>query len=82
MQTFILIHTTVGAADEVARRIATSLDVVSAEAVTGPYDVIVRTDTETSDEVTLGIVPEINEINGVTRTITCPVAAGRRVLVG
>jgi DNA-binding Lrp family transcriptional regulator len=77
VQTFILIHTLVGEADEVAKRIAELPDVETAEAVTGPYDVVVRAETMALDRVIHELVPRIHEIHGVTRTVTCPVVGHR-----
>ncbi len=46
---------------------------VTAEGVTGPYDVIVRTEAETVDELGRMVVGRIQLIDGITRTVTCPV---------
>jgi hypothetical protein len=47
--------------------------VVSAEDVTGPYDVIVRAEGQTLDELGKMVVSRIQLIDGITRTLTCPV---------
>jgi len=46
---------------------------VAAEGVTGPYDVIVRTEAATVDELGRMVVGRIQLIEGITRTVTCPV---------
>jgi DNA-binding Lrp family transcriptional regulator len=70
---YVLIQTEVGRAATVARA-ATGLDgVVGAEGVTGPYDVIVRCEASTVDELGRMVVGRIQLIEGITRTVTCPV---------
>ena len=46
---------------------------VAAEDVTGPYDVIVRAEATTVDELGRMVVGRIQLIEGITRTVTCPV---------
>ena len=45
----------------------------SAEDVTGPYDVIVRADAATVDELGQLVVARVQGVAGITRTLTCPV---------
>ncbi len=70
---YVLIQTEVGKAATVARTVATMDGVVAAEGVTGPYDVIVRTEATTVDELGRMVVGRIQLIEGITRTVTCPV---------
>ena len=70
---YVLIQTEVGKAASVAGRVREIPGVVSAEDVTGPYDVIVRADAETVDELGRMIVSRLQMIEGITRTLTCPV---------
>ena len=70
---YVLIQTEVGRAATVARAAAGLDGVVGAEGVTGPYDVIVRTEAETVDELGRMVVGAIQRIEGITRTVTCPV---------
>jgi DNA-binding Lrp family transcriptional regulator len=70
---YVLIQTEVGKAATVARAVASLDGVVTAEGVTGPYDVIVRTEAETVDELGRMVVGRIQLIEGITRTVTCPV---------
>jgi DNA-binding Lrp family transcriptional regulator len=48
--------------------------VTSAEAVTGPYDVIALVEARNLDELGRLVVGKVQAIQGVTRTLTCPVA--------
>jgi DNA-binding Lrp family transcriptional regulator len=73
VQAYILIQTEVGKAAAVASEIATISGVASAEDVTGPYDVIVRAEAETVDELGQLVVARIQGVDGITRTLTCPV---------
>ena len=70
---FVLIQTEVGKAASVAESVAAMDGVVSAEDVTGPYDVIVRAEGGTLDELGKMVVSKIQLIDGITRTLTCPV---------
>jgi DNA-binding Lrp family transcriptional regulator len=70
---YVLIQTEVGRAATVARAAAGLDGVVGAEGVTGPYDVIVRCEASSVDELGRMVVGRIQLIEGITRTVTCPV---------
>jgi len=70
---YVLIQTEVGKAADVARQVAGIDGVVAAEDVTGPYDVIVRAQARSVDELGRLVVGDIQQIDGITRTVTCPV---------
>ena len=73
VQAYILIQTDVGKAAEVARELAQVNGVTLAEAVTGPYDVIVRAEAKNVDELGKLVVSKVQNLDGITRTLTCPV---------
>ncbi|MFF4383895.1 Lrp/AsnC family transcriptional regulator [Kitasatospora sp. NPDC001547] len=73
VQAYILIQTEVGKATAVARTISEIPGVLSAEDVTGPYDVIVKAEAETVDELGRMVVARVQKVEGITRTLTCPV---------
>ena len=73
VQAYILIQTEVGKAAAVAAAIASLAGVASAEDVTGPYDVIVRAEAKNVDELGKLVVASIQGVDGITRTLTCPV---------
>lgn len=73
VQAYILIQTEVGKASAVAETISKLPGVVQAEDVTGPYDVIVRAQADTVDELGRMVVARIQQVDGITRTLTCPV---------
>jgi DNA-binding Lrp family transcriptional regulator len=47
--------------------------VIASDDVTGPYDVIVRAEATSVDELGRMIVSRLQMIEGITRTLTCPV---------
>jgi len=73
VQAYILIQTEVGKAADVAREIADVSGVTMAEDVTGPYDVIVRAEASNVDELGQLVLGRVQNIDGITRTLTCPV---------
>jgi DNA-binding Lrp family transcriptional regulator len=73
VQAYILVQTEVGKAAAVADSISKIPGVVSAEDVTGPYDVIVRAEAEDVDQLGRLVVAQVQGVNGITRTLTCPV---------
>ena len=70
---YVLIQTEVGRAATVARTVQGVEGVVTAEGVTGPYDVIARASADTVDELGRMVVSRVQMIDGITRTLTCPV---------
>lgn len=70
---YILVQTEVGKASEVSAAIAQIAGVTSSEDVTGPYDVIVRAEGTSVDELGSLVVSTIQKVPGITRTLTCPV---------
>ena len=70
---YVLIQTDVGKAAGVASTVAKIAGVRSAENVTGPYDVVVKVEGATMDEVARTVVGQIQLVDGITRTITCEV---------
>lgn len=73
VQAYILIQTEVGKAAQVATEVGKIDGVVSAEDVTGPYDVIVRAESNSVDELGKMVVSRVQLVEGITRTLTCPV---------
>lgn len=73
VQAYILVQTEVGKAADVARAIADIDGVTMAEDVTGPYDVIVRAEGASVDELGAMVVTKVQGVPGITRTLTCPI---------
>jgi len=70
---YILVQTEVGKAAQVAKDIVKIEGVQLAEDVTGPYDVIARAEARTIDELGKLVVARVQAVDGITRTLTCPV---------
>ncbi|AXB48634.1 Lrp/AsnC family transcriptional regulator [Amycolatopsis lurida] len=70
---YILIQTEVGKAASVAAEIAGIPGVTTSEDVTGPYDVIVRAAADNVDQLGQLVVAKVQNVEGITRTLTCPV---------
>ena len=70
---YVLIQTDVGKAAQVAQQVSALDGVVLADGVTGPYDVIARAEAASMNELGRMVVRDIQQIEGITRTITCPV---------
>lgn len=72
VRAYILIQTAVNAG-HVAKEIRSIEGVESAEDVSGPYDVIVATSAPDMDSLGRMVVAKIQAVEGITRTLTCPV---------
>jgi DNA-binding Lrp family transcriptional regulator len=73
VQAFVLIQAGVGMAAGVAQAVGTIQGVRSADIVTGPYDVVVRVEAASIDALGKLVVSKIQAVEGITRTLTCPV---------
>jgi DNA-binding Lrp family transcriptional regulator len=70
---YILVQTEVGKAAQVAKDIVRIEGVQLAEDVTGPYDVLARVEARNLDELGKLVVARVQAVDGITRTLTCPV---------
>ena len=69
----ILIHTEPGKAAIVAATLRDLPDVSEAAILAGPYDVIARAQARSIDELAKLVTSRIQALDGVRRTMTCPV---------
>jgi hypothetical protein len=76
VEAFMLIQTEVGRAEVIAKQLASLPGVLSSEYVTGPYDVVVRIGADSPGELRSNVVPSVQQVSGITRTLTCPIAGG------
>lgn len=72
VQAYVLIQAAVNAA-QVAEQIKKIDGVEAADDVSGPYDVIVRVAAPDMDSLGKMVVAKIQAVEGITRTLTCPV---------
>ena len=70
---YILIQTEVGKAASVADEVRQIPGVIAADDVTGPYDVVVRVEAESMDELGRLVVSRVQMLGGITKTTTMPV---------
>ena len=70
---YILIQTEVGRASQATRELSGISGVVAVDPVTGPYDVFARGEANDLEGLARAIVMPIQAVEGVTRTLTCPV---------
>ena len=70
---YILIQTEVGKAAVVAAALGGLPGVLEAASVAGPYDVIARAQARDIDELGKLAASRVRAVDGVTRTLTCPV---------
>ena len=73
VRAYILIQAEVGRAARVADEVRAIDGVIAADDVTGPYDVIAQSEAANVDELGKMVVSNIQLIEGITRTLTCPV---------
>jgi DNA-binding Lrp family transcriptional regulator len=71
---FVLIDTAVGQTRAVLAILRELKGVQSANAVTGPYDIIAVVKKETLSDIGDLVTSEVHPLDGVTRTVTCLVA--------
>ena len=73
VQVYILIQTEVGKASGVAKAVSAISGVTLAEGVTGPYDVIMRAESASMEDLGRTVLAKVQAVAGITRTLTCPV---------
>jgi DNA-binding Lrp family transcriptional regulator len=70
---YVLIQAEVGKAAIVAAALRDLPGVSETAGVTGPYDVIARAEARDIDELGKLVASRVQALDGVTRTISCPV---------
>jgi DNA-binding Lrp family transcriptional regulator len=70
---YILIQAEVGKATQVTNELKSIKGIVAVDGVTGPYDVIARAEATDLDDLAKSVVMRLQSVEGVTRTLTCPV---------
>ena len=73
VQAYILIQTEVGKASSVAKAVSAISGVTIADGVTGPYDVIMRAESASMEDLGRTVLAKVQAVPGITRTLTCPV---------
>jgi len=73
VRAYVLIQTDTGRAADVAHEIRGLAGVITTEAVTGPYDVVVFLEAADVDALGQLVVSSVQPVDGIVRTLTCPV---------
>ena len=73
IEAYVLIQTEIGKPPQVAAELGRIHGLRTADVLTGPYDVIVRVEAADVDALGKLVVTKIQAVEGVTRTLTCPV---------
>ena len=69
---YVLVQAEVGMAKGVGQALREVEGVTDVDMVTGPYDVIARTESESFDDLG-SLMDRIHKVDGVARTLTCSV---------
>jgi len=70
---YVLIQTDMDKAQEVAANISAMEGVITADVVTGPYDIIAKAEAVTMDDLGKLVISRMQMVAGITRTLTSPV---------
>lgn len=73
VRAYVLIQAKVGLAGEVVKKARELSEVREAAALAGPYDAILTMEAANIDLLGSLVVSDIQQLPGVSRTITCPV---------
>lgn len=74
VRAYVLIQTEVGKAAAIAATLSRISGVDSAEDVVGPYDVIARIGAAAESGLT-DVLDDVKKVRGITRILTCQIAA-------
>ena len=70
---YVLIETEIGKQGSVAMALDGLPGIDAVDVLAGPYDVIVRAEAPDVDHLGRLVVSKIQAVEGITRTLTCPV---------
>jgi DNA-binding Lrp family transcriptional regulator len=73
VEAYIFLQVHVGTDARVARSVAELPGVTSVDVVTGPHDVVVRAEADSLDELGKIVLRPMSEVEGIIRTLTCPI---------
>ena len=73
MEAYIFLQVHVGTDARVARAVGDLPGVSSVHVVTGPHDIVVRAEADSLDELGKRVLRPMSEIDGIARTLTCPI---------
>jgi DNA-binding Lrp family transcriptional regulator len=73
VEAIVLVQVRAGGSSAVAQAVRDIGGVTEAYVVTGPYDVIARVEAGSLDELGHLVFSSIQAVEGVSRTLTCPI---------
>jgi DNA-binding Lrp family transcriptional regulator len=73
VEAIVLVQVKVGASSAVVQAVGEVGGVTEAYVATGPYDVIARVEADGIDQLGQLVVSNIQAVEGITRTLTCPI---------
>ena len=73
MEAYIFLQVRVGTDARVARSVGDLPGVTAVHVVTGPHDIVVRAEADSLDELGKRVLRPMSEIDGIARTLTCPI---------
>jgi DNA-binding Lrp family transcriptional regulator len=71
IKAYLLIETQAGESNSVLEGLKNIDNIVQADRVTGPYDIICVIETDSLDNIGAIVRDQIHDMNGVTRTMSC-----------
>jgi DNA-binding Lrp family transcriptional regulator len=74
IRAYVLIQTDSGKTEPVVKALTGVKEVISADGVTGPYDVVALAEAATLEELSRRVIGRIQAVEGVIRTLPCTVA--------
>lgn len=75
VEAYVLVQSEAGRVVRVTEDLRMIPDVISVETVTGPYDLVVRIEADDVDLLGKLVVGRIHAVDGITRTLTCPIVS-------
>jgi len=73
VEAYILVQAQTGKAQSIKKEIQLVPGVIRVDRVMGPFDLVILVQAENNQEIGEKILREVQQINGVKRTLTCPV---------
>jgi DNA-binding Lrp family transcriptional regulator len=75
VQAYVLIEAEIGKPPRVASELMQIPGVSGVDVLTGPYDLIIRIEADSVDELGKLVLNKIQAVEGLSRTLTCPVVS-------
>jgi DNA-binding Lrp family transcriptional regulator len=77
MKAYVLVEAAIGKVAQILKKVQAIPSVVDANAVAGPYDLIILLQAETPEKIGQLVMEQIHNIPGVNYTMTCIAITGQ-----